>query len=314
MKTMNKERKKKIISQDRKDLIFAICLAIIPLAQYFVFYICVNFNSFIMAFQKYEMNLSMQSGKYVFAGFDNFRKLYNEFINLGLIGSCIKNSLIFYGINTFIGTFLSLVFAYYIAKKRFMSKTFKVILFLPSIISSIVLITVFKYFVDYGIPSLLQNIIGGVVKGLISNKDTAFACILFYNIWAGFGMGILLYSGAMVNISTSVIEAADIDGAGAIKQFFRIVIPLIYPTLKTFLITGFTAIFISDMGLFSFFGTDAERYLWTFGYYLLRGARNAASLAEYPMLSALGMVLTAIAVPLTFTFRSLLNKYGPKTE
>ncbi|MBQ9481701.1 MAG: sugar ABC transporter permease [Clostridia bacterium] len=310
---INGSKQKRVLSKRRKDMIFVACLVFVPLMQYFVFYICVNFNSILLAFQQYNIGDGETPGRYVFAGFVNFKKIYDEFISDGLILSCVKNSLMFYLINLVVGTGLGLTFSYYIARKRFASKLFKLILFMPSIISSIVLVTLFKYFANYAVPQIINNTFGTNVKALISTRQTAFGSIVFYNIWAGFGTAILLYSGAMSNVSESVIEAAKIDGAGPVREFIHVVLPLIFPTFKTFIVNGVAIVFASDMCLFSFFGTDAERYLWTFGYYLLRGAR-LASLSEYPYLAAIGVVLTMVCVPLTFSVRYLLTKYGPSID
>ena len=127
-----------------------------------------------------------------------------------------------------------------------------------------------------------------------------------------FGSGLLLYSGAMSNISDSVMEASQIDGAGELRQFFTIVVPLIFPTLSTFLINGVAVIFSSDMHLYAFFGGGADRSAWTFGYYLLRMTREA-TMSEYPFPATVGIFLTVFSVPITFLFRYMLNKLGPKT-
>ena len=306
-------KRKRQLKKRHKDMIFVACLVAFPLLQYFVFYIMVNFNSILLAFQAYDPGVGSGNGNYYFIGFQNFIKLYEEFAAGGLMLTCIKNSMVAYLLNLVIGTTLGLVFSYYIARKRFASKVFKVMLFLPSIISSIVLVTVFKYFADYMIPNLINQMFGTNLKALISTKDTAFGSIMFYNIWTGFGTAILLYSGAMTNVSDSIIEAGKIDGAGVVTEFCRIVLPMIFPTFKTMVISGVTGIFINNLGLFSFFGTGAERYLWTFGYYILRGTRMA-TLADYPYLASIGVVLTIICVPLTFTIRWLLDKFGPSVE
>jgi ABC-type sugar transport system permease subunit len=208
---------------------------------------------------------------------------------------------------------LGLVFAYYIYKKKFASKFYKIMLFLPSIISSIVLITIFKYFANFILPQLFEKWFDAEIPALTSDVSTTLGTIIFYNIFAGFGTSILLYSGAMTNVSESVLEAAKIDGVGPVREFVQIIVPLIYPTLKTLLITGVATIFTADMGLFSFYGTGAKPYLYTFGYYILRGARTA-TLAEYPYLASVGVSLTFVAVPLTFFVRWLLTKFGPSVE
>ena len=106
----NKERR--VLKKRQKDMIFVACWAILPIVQYFIFYICVNFNSVIMAFQRFDRDLANQSGKYVFSGLDNFKALIQEFFRDGLFFTCLKNSLTYYVANFIFGTTLGVVFAY----------------------------------------------------------------------------------------------------------------------------------------------------------------------------------------------------------
>ena len=296
----------KLKQKRTKEFLFFLSLVVLPVIQFLIFYVYVNFNSIVLAFRSYDLS----TGIYEWIGFDNFVRAYKEFTVDGLALNCIKNSIVFYLFYAFFGVSLGLVFSYYIVKKKFASNFFKVLLFLPSIISVIVLVTVFKYFVDYAFPILYGKITGERILGLISTKKTAFATIVFYNIFAGFGSSVLLYSGAMTNISDSIYDYVKIDGASPFREFVSIVVPLIFSTLSTVILAGFTGLFLSDMALFSFFGTNAERYLWTFGYYFVRGEK-LASLSEYPYLSSIGLVLTFVAIPLTLLLKKVLDKVNP---
>lgn len=291
----------------QKDMIFVACLVTLPLIHYLIFYVYVNFNSILLAFQRYE------NGVYVWNGLENFKRLINEFIREGYMVTAVKNSLIYYVVNTLVGTTATLFFSYYIFKKRFASKLFKVILFLPSIIASISITLMFKYIVNFAVPQIVGELFGERIAGLTSSTKTLFPTVVFYGIWVGFGSGLLLYSGAMSNINDSVLEASVIDGAGELRQFFNIIIPLIYPTLSIFIVNGIAHLFSSDMHLYAFFGGAADRSAWTFGYYLLKMTRDA-NMSEYPYPATVGIFLTLFSVPLTFLIRGALQKFGPKTE
>ena len=78
----------------------------------------------------------------------NFPKFWLEVKSLKLLRA-FKNSLIIWLFTTVLGTFLAIVFAYYIYKKWMFGKTFKFFLFLPSVLPSILLVgIVYKKFVD----------------------------------------------------------------------------------------------------------------------------------------------------------------------
>ena len=304
---------KKGLNKRQKDMIFVACLVTIPLIHYLIFYVYVNFNSILLAFQK-----SAGGGNYTWNGVENFKSLFATFaqeIRPGkiFILNCVKNSLVYYVIHSLVGTVCCLFFSYYIFKKRFASKFFKVILFLPSVISAIAMTLMFKMFANDILTPMLSGMgIKVPVEGLMSNTATQFGMVVFYGTWIGFGQSMLLYSGAMGNISDSVMEAAQVDGATETRQFFSIALPLIYPTITTFLVNGIATLFASDMHLYAFFGTGADKINWTFGYYLLNETRGAA-VTEYAMPATIGLFLTAFTIPLTFLIRGLLKKLGPTT-
>lgn len=65
----------------------------------------------------------------------------------------------------------------------------------------------------------------------LSDTSTAMAVLIFVSIWGGVGFAFLLILGGMEQIPTSVYEAARIDGASAMRQFFSITLPLTRPVI-----------------------------------------------------------------------------------
>ena len=296
--------------RDRKDIIFILLVTLLPMLQFFVFYLVVNINSVIMAFQTYEVNPATNLGSYVPYGLENFKRAWLELTTDSTMLTSLTNSLTYFVVYIFVGITLALLFSYYIFKKAPLHSAFKVVLFLPTIMTSVVLILMYKYFADYAVSKMLSTILKVEFEGLISSSKTAFGAVVFYAIWFGFGSNVLMYSSAMSGISDSMIEAAQLDGVNALQEFWYVIVPSIYPTLSTFLVTATAAFFTADVGLFSFFGPRAETYTWTVGYYLLRQTK-VASVAEYPYLACLGFIFTVVSLPLTFVVRRLLNKFGP---
>lgn len=309
MTTANSVKKKRGTQRDKKDFIFVILMSLIPMIQFLVFYVYVNFNSVLMAFQTSAPGKST----YVWYGLGNFKRAWLELTTDNVIPTAIKNSAIYFCISLFLGITLSLIFSFYIYKKYPLHSLYKVMLFLPSILSSIVMILLYKYFVDFAIPKLINMMFGKEIEGLLSTRNTMFGTVMFYCVWCGFGTGILMYSGAMNGISESLVEAAQLDGANLVQEFCLVTIPMIFPTLSTFIIIHVAGFFTAEMGLFSFFGEEAERYVWTIGYYLLRQTK-IATIAEYPYLACLGLIYTVITLFFTTIVRWALNKYGPSTD
>jgi multiple sugar transport system permease protein len=117
-----------------------------------------------------------------------------------------------------------------------------------------------------------------------------------------------MYANKMFDISPEVIEAGKLDGAIGFKEFWHIVLPLTFPTLSVFLITGVATIFTNQANLYSFYGHLLDHEYQTIGYYLFLLVNGEQYGEEfYTYASALGIACTLIAFPLTMLVKKLLN-------
>lgn len=301
--------KTKFKKEKTKNLLFYIAILAFPITQFLVFYIGVNFNSILLAFRGYDID----QGKFYWNGLDNFVNVFSDFRNMALFEIAFKNSIIAFLFGLVFGILFGLLFSYYIYKKLFGHRLFKVVLFIPSIVSSIVMVTIFMQFVESGIPNIIQQIFGIRMMGLLANSDLTFTTILFYNVWIGFGVSTLLYVGAMNSINVSIIESAQIDGVNTIQEFRHIIMPLIWPTFTQFVVVSVGAIFMNQLSLYAFYGQGAEVRLYSFGYYLYKEVIVAANV-DLPYLATIGIILTFVTVPITLAIKWALQKYGPSTE
>lgn len=310
-------KKKSKFKNSQKDLIFYIIMMIWPVLQFLVFYILVNFNSILMAFQKLDINGSVTGWTWQY-----MERAWTNLLGLGdsnTLANAAVRSLQSYGIGLFIGTPLGLFFSYYIYKKLPFASGFRVILFLPSILGGIVMVTMYKFFVGQVLPNVALELFGTEMKGLLdltTPNNTRFATIMFFNIWSGFGGGVIMYSNAMSGISQELVDSAHLDGAMGIREFVYITLPGIFPTLSTFLITGVAGIFTNQANIFSFYGLgDAGKSIGTYGHVIYVWTKeNLNNYSEYSYLSALGLYMTAVAVPLTYLVKWLLEKFGPSED
>lgn len=291
-----------------KDGVFVYLMLLLPLVQFCIFYIGVNLNSIVMAFEDYDP----LNNVYTFAGAGNFKKLWNNFFADELFLYCLKNSLLGFLWVQLLSPVV-LFFTFFIYKKFFGGEFFKVVLFLPTIISTIITVTVYKYFVELAIPTVISKLFHTQIGGLLSTPSTSFGAVIFYYMWLSFGSLMLMYLGCMNGISVSVVESAKLEGATDLQEFIYITFPMIWPTFSTLFYTSVAGIFTNQLNLYTLWGTGAERRLWTFGYYLYRQVSVATS-ADYPFLAALGLLMTLVAAPLTFLAKWGMNKLGPKTE
>ena len=293
----------------RKDLLFYIIGIALPVAQFVIFYIGVNVNSLLLAFQEFDRDL----GGYTFIGFGNFKNVFEEFFKMYALKNGFFNSIKVWVLTTFTTIPLALLFSYFIYKKFPFRNFFKVALFLPSVISGMVTVIIYMYFIERAVPMMIEKISGQQIEGWLSNPDTRFWAVLFYNIFYSFGSYILLFLGGMNSVDPNIVEAAKLDGATGFKAFWYIIMPSVYPTLTTFLVLSVAGIFSNQFSLFSFYGIEAGNNVMTFGYYLY-AQTSVATDAEYPRLAALGLIITAFIIPITLLVKYCLEKFGPKED
>ena len=146
--------------------------------------------------------------------------------------------------------------------------------------------------------------------------DAAFWTVLIYSFWHGFAGGLIIYLGAMSSISVDVIEYGKLEPLSSLRELWSIVIPLIFPTITTYIVVSIAGFFTNQGAYFSFFGSAAGPMKYdTLGYvFFTKIARDSATVADYPYASAGGLLFTLIIAPITITVKSLLEKYGPSEE
>lgn len=312
---MEKAAKRKNYRRRSRLLFYSIGLSL-PVLQFCIFYIYTNFNSFLLAFQDYEARRGALGYEITFAGFANFK---TAALTIGNNLYMLKNSFIMFLCSTLLGITLALVFSFYMYKKNLGSGFFKVLLFLPQLVSHVVFALLFTYLVNDLLPWVVEETSGKSIDGLFYNMSARFPTTLFFNLWIGFGVNVMLFSGAMSGINPSIVESAQLDGVNLVQEFIHISVPMIFPTIITFLVTGLAGIFTNQMNLYSLFGDHASE-LSTLGYFLYVNTSHSdiipqdAGYLSYSEISALGLLLTAIVFPITFGTRKLLEKYGPSVN
>lgn len=296
----------------RNELIFYSAMIAIPFLHYLIFYVLVNINSVFLAFKQYTLVDGREYFKFV--GFANFAEFFKTFAEGAKYKIMLKNSLLFYFVGLFITMPLSLVFSYYIFKKFFASEFFRVILFMPAMISAVVTAFMYTFLMDEVLVNLL-NKFGLTVNAISMQASTRILFLVIYNLLMSFGSNIIILSNAMSGIDTSVLEYAQIDGVGFYREFISIVIPLIFDTISTLLIIGLTGIFTNQAGIYVLYGSaSALEEIHTLGFHLFIFTIGSTSSVNYPYASALGLIFTIILVPLTFIVRRVLNKINPNNQ
>ncbi|KUK81464.1 carbohydrate ABC transporter permease [Petrotoga sibirica] len=182
----------------------------------------------------YSLYLSTFSTRGVmrnFVGFGNYLRLFqdNYFIQ------SLKNIIIILIIQVPIMLFLALIFAFLLNDPKLkLKRVFRTALFLPAVTSLVAYSVVFKMmFSTEGLINnvlLTLNIIKEPIRWLL-DPVWAKVTLIIAMTWRWTGYNMMLYLAGLQNIPQEIYEAAEIDGASKITQFFRITIPLLKPII-----------------------------------------------------------------------------------
>ena len=288
-----------------KQNLFLIAVFTIPTIHFLVFWLYTNISSILLAFQN-------RNGEFI--GLGNFqwylKDMFSENPTVKAKEGLI-NSLRFWLFGRFVETPVALAIAYFFFKKIKGTDVFNVILYLPSIISSVVMATVFKNFLSSAGPlaSLFEKLGFGQFPYLLYNSQYAMDTLLFYNFWTGFGTVLILYTSSMRKIPPEVFEAAMLDGVGMWKEFTHIIMPLIWPMFSTMLMLSVGDIFTASGPILLLtngeYGTQTISHTIFQQYYEYKQVERAA---------AIGLFYSFIALPLVLITRWLVNKLDSNAE
>ena len=210
---------------------------------------------------------------------------------------------------------LYIFFSYLLFKHVPGEKFLRITIMVPSVLSGMIVALVFKKFIDDAFPDLMKAAFNlESFPLLLTERNYAFGTTLFYMIWVSFGINVIVYSNAMNSINPEIIESAALDGIdNMFLELWYIILPLIYPTLTTFIVTGFASILSNAGPIMTFYFNAAPSYLYNMGYYYSVQIVNGKT-ATYNMLAAGGLIMTLIVAPLTNLLKFLMEKYGPEAE
>ena len=283
-----------------RTIFFWVVASLLFIAPFCLWWLYVNYKTLFLGFQVYDY-----TGKFVY-GFDNFKYVFNELGTEGselLIG--VINTFKFWLWDFFVIFPLTYVTSIFLYKKVFGYKTFKFIFFLPAVISPVILTSFFKFaLMDGGPFMLLVSEIAGKDLYVFQNSDTAVGALMAFNTWT-FGTGFVLWVASFSRIPQEVLEYAKIDGVKWWQEMFYIIFPL---TTSFFSLQ----VFMKVLGIF---GAGAPILLLT------QGAYNTMTISYWQFIktldtdisqarvAAMGLLMTAISVPLSLIVRKITSKF-----
>jgi ABC-type sugar transport system permease subunit len=287
----------KSISHNRKIYLF-----IIPaLILYLVFWI-------IPLFKLFQYSLTDSNGltvDYNYVGFTNYADIFNN----GLLWASTKNTIIYTLFVVLLGNALALGIAVLLNKKIRGMGFYRSVAYIPTLFSAIVVgfIWGYVYTPNGGMIANLMDLVGldGSKFNFLGSFDTSLFAIALVDIWKNLGSGIVIFLAGLQTVPHELLEAAQIDGCSAWKQFRKVT----FPMLASATTINLTLSVINSLKAFDYSyimthgGPGRSTYTLMYTVY-----RLAFTEKQYGAACALGVVSFAVMIMITIFFVRLMNK------
>lgn len=228
---------------------YAPYLFLLPAAVVLViFFFIPFFQTFLLSFLDYSHNIY----KPEFIGLANYINLFKN----PIFYKVLWNTFIYLFVAVPILAIVPLFLAILINQKIKGVTLYKILIYLPVIVSIVVAAIAFKWlYADQGILNYLVTKLGMEPIGWLTDPNFALYSVIIVTIWKGIGYYMIIYLAALMSVPKELYEACDIDGANFLTKHLTVTVPHIMPTIA--LVTTISA--ISAMKVF------AEIYVMTKG-------------------------------------------------
>ena len=197
----------------------------------FVFYIFPFIQNFWFSFNEVnKFNVA------TFYGLNNYLEMCKD----KELWKALGNTLLYVGVTVPLGLMLSLFVAALLNTKIKGTSFYRTVYFLPSVTMSAAVAMVWKWIYNeqYGLLNAAMKALGFAPHGWITDPKTALFMVMLVGIWGTVGYNMIILLAGMQGISRSYYEAASVDGASGIHQFFKITVPMLSPTIFFVMITS----------------------------------------------------------------------------
>ena len=169
-----------------------------------------------------------------FVGFDNFKTLLQS----DKFYQAFQNTVLLIVVVTIVTFSMAIIFAAILTREKIKGQTFfRVVFYIPNILSVVVISAIFSAIYDpnQGLLNSFLNLFRGAdnpIHWLGSQKIVIYSIIIAM-VWQAIGYYMVMYMASMANIPESLYESASLEGAGRLTQFFSITLPLIWTNIRT---------------------------------------------------------------------------------
>jgi ABC-type sugar transport system permease subunit len=231
-----------------------------------------------------------------FVGLRNFRRLFGDPVFITVLKNTLTLTIVFVVLNLL----FSFALAVLAAKKRRFGMLYETMFMLPMAVSMPAASQIFKLLLE---PTLgILNYKLGLNIGWFADPHTAIFGIVMVCLWIGMPFDFLLFLSALRNIPASLMDAADIDGAGFGYNLFRIQIPLAAPTILFVICTNTVLAMMTSTPVMIITGGQPGYSTATLIYMMYNWGYQSSNYSLASCISIVTFALTFGLVLLAFSF------------
>ncbi len=240
------------------------------------------------------------------AGLSNYKKMISDTVMWQSLGNTFKYVLIIVPFTLV----LSLLVAVLLNTKVKGQSVFRVLYFIPAITMTAAVAIVWRWLYngDFGILNYILGLFGIPSRSWLSDPKIALFSISAVSIWMGVGYNMIILLAGIQGISGSYYEAASIDGAGPLKKFRHITLPLVTPTLFFVMTTSLISAFQTFDVIYMMINSNSIALNSTQSV-VLYFYRNAFVFSKKGYASAIAMLLFVIIMLITALQMKLQKKW-----
>lgn len=227
------------------------------------------------------------------AGLANYRRLAVD----PLFFITLKNTLIYAIGSVGLGVVTAFLLALLLNQKVWGMAFFRTIFYLPSVVSGIAvaLLWVNIFHPDFGLINYALSWIGIQGPGWLTSPSWAMPALIIMSLW-GAGAGMVIYLAGLQSIPEHLYEAAALDGAGPLRKFWHVTIPMMSPVIFFNMIVGFIGSLQAFVLIFVMTNGGPANSTLVYGLYLFR---NAFQYFDMGYASAMAWVLFIVIMIIT---------------
>ncbi len=208
-------------------------LIILPVIAYYFIFCYKPMYGAIIAFKDYSPALGIMESPWV--GFKHFLAFFDSFY----FWRILKNTIVMSLASLIFGFPAPILLALLLNEvtNRPYKKFVQTVSYIPHFISLVVVCSMIKEFtMDSGIINDFLSLFGFDRVTMLNEKQYFVPIYVISNIWQQIGWDSIIYLAALTGVSKELYEAAELDGAGKLKQVFYVTLPGILPTIITMLL------------------------------------------------------------------------------